>query len=257
MKHLVFLIGVNVARSSPSMMSSSAPYRVSAREPTPDVIPPPSRRLLLHPLKLAIAFGGACLMLIVSWSVVAPVLFGTTDTKGDTRFVPMVDTGLDALQIGILISLFVLLGIFVIKVIPRWRGLELWKKPLYILSLIVAQVGFIAVAEAGAFTARGGIRLFEPHHIGSTIGPRGQSAHVYKDGFLTCHYDVYVSGVLSPTMKREISVNRKDCSEPEPTVKWNEDGSVRLVDQAGAALEQQQQRDDGWPSFASIFAFGC
>jgi hypothetical protein len=234
---------------------NAAPYRVSAREPIAEIIPPPSRRVLLHPLKLAIAFGGGCLALILVWAISAPIIFGTTSNSNDVRFVPMIESGQDALQIGIVVSLLVLIGVFVWSVVPRWRGLGLWKKLLYMLGIVAVHVAFIALAEAGAFMARGGLHLFEPRHVVSSLGPGGflggKSAHIYKDSFLTCHYDVYVSGVLSPTMKREMSLDRRDCSEPTPTVKWNSDGSVRLVDELGKTLEPQQS-----PSLGSIFTGG-
>jgi hypothetical protein len=53
---------------------------------------------------------------------------------------------------------------------------------------------------------------------------------------------VYVGGRFSLTMRRELRLPRNECIEPVPTVRWNADGSVGLVDPAGVALEAQPRR---------------
>jgi len=193
-----------------------------------------------------------CLAIILSWNLAAWLF-----TTSNERFVPMLETAQDGLEIAIALSLFVVIAVWVRRVIPQWRGLRSWRKPVYVLALLVAQLVIIAGFEAAAISARGGIRIFEPHHVGTVIGENGKSAHVYKDSFLTCRYEVYVSGVLSPTMSREMTVARTTCQEPIPQAKWNDDtGRVDLVDADGNKLGSQSS-PSGLGSFLGIFASGC
>jgi hypothetical protein len=156
----------------------------------------------------------------------------------ETAFVPFFDHAQDGIMILLPASLMLLVVALVRRVAPSWQGLRLRTKVLYVTGLFVVQAFVTFAGEATVFFVRGGLHLFEPTWKSSTYGPKGDSAHVYREGF-GCGYDVYVSEPFALTMKRQLHVGRKSCDEPLPSVRWNPSGSIDLVDRDGKPLESE------------------
>lgn len=107
------------------------------------------------------------------------------------------------------------------------------------MALVIAQVPVVFAAEYAIFESRGGLHLFEPTHVKTIAGPDGRTAYLFREG-LGCGYHVRVAKPWELTMQELNHVPRNDCSEPLPTVRWNADGGVDLLDASGAALLPQK-----------------
>lgn len=218
-----------------SITDPSRVYRTPGRIPDPVPIPLPSWRTLFAPLTTAVA-GVTALVLAVL--LVNCLLAPAYHLPGETAFIPLFDDMQDGIMILLPASLLLLVVVLVRRVAPSWQGLRRRTRVVYVAGLLMAQACVAFAGEATIFFARGGLHLFEPTWKSSTFGPKGESAHVYREG-LGCGYDVYVSEPLAITMKHQLHVGRKFCDEPLPSVRWNTSGSVDLVDGQGKLLESQ------------------
>jgi hypothetical protein len=125
------------------------------------------------------------------------------------------------------------------RVRPLWAGMHVYQKLLYVVAVGAVQMGCLAGAEAILFRSRGGLRLFEPHLVVSSSASDHHGAYVYRDGFLTCRYELYVARPGSITMCLERVVPRRACDEPLPVVRWDDNGTPRLFEAGGASFEPQ------------------
>lgn len=82
--------------------------------------------------------------------------------------------------------------------------------------------------------------IFGSEWVSASTGPSRMSAHLYKNRFLGCNYDVYVAQSWAFTMQRRLKVSRHSCDDPRPFVRWRSDGEPELVDANGEVLESQQ-----------------
>jgi hypothetical protein len=218
-----------------SITAPTGAYRTPGRILDPRPIPLPSWRTLLAPLTTAIA---GVTVLVSPVLLFNCLLAPAYHLPGDTAFIPLFDHAQDGIMVLLPASLLLAVVALVRRVVPSWQGLCLRTRVAYVAGLLLVQ-GCVAFAgEATVFFVRGGLHLFEPTWKSSTFGPKGESAHVYREGF-GCGYDVYVSEPLAITMKHQLHVGRKSCDEPLPTVRWNPSGSVDLVDGEGKPLESQ------------------
>lgn len=222
-------------------------YRTPGRAALAARIPFPSWRTLLAPLARAAGYVALVVVAIAAFNALGPALL---ETAGDVRMIPAVDQMQSALSLALLASPILLVVLIVRRVRPSWGGMRRWTKLVYVASLLVLQSGVVVAAEAAIFTDRGGLHLFGPSHLRSTLSPDLRTAHVYSPGGLRCGYDVFVSGPFSLTGKRVYEISRSTCLEPTPRVRWNPDGTVVLVDAAGQPLQSQPS-----PSFS--FGGGC
>lgn len=218
-----------------SVMAPHGVYRSPGRVGDVAPIPLPSARTLLAPLARA----AASVLLLVAPVVLFQLLVAPAfRLPGDASFVPMVDHLQNVVTLLVPASLLMLLFLVVRRVAPSWLGMRLRTKVLYVGGMLLVQSVVTLAGEATIFFARGGLHLFEPTWKSSTFGPQGKSAHVYREG-LGCGYDVYVSEPFAITMKRKLHVSRKSCDEPLPAVRWNDSGSIDLVDRDGKPLESE------------------
>jgi hypothetical protein len=222
-----------------SVMTPNGVYRTPGRVIPAAPIPLPSARTLLAPLARA---AGSVLLLVVPVVLLHLVIAPAFPLQGDTGFVPIFDQLENVVMLLLPASLLLVLFLVARRVAPSWRGMRLRTKVLYVGAVLLLQAVVAIAGEATIFFARGGLHLFEPTWKSSTFGPQGQSAHVYREGF-GCGYDVYVSEPLAITMKRKLHVGRKSCEAPLPSVRWNESGSIDLVDRDGKPLESEAS---GW-----------
>jgi hypothetical protein len=216
-------------------------YRSPGR--TAEVVARPSWRLLLSPLGRA-----AGLVLVLTLPVL--LLNGIESLlPSGTRLVPMFEHSENAIAIALLGSPIVLGVLIARRVAPRWRALRCPARWAYVATLLLVQLGVVGAAEVAIFASGGGLHLFKPVYRSSASGPNGRTAHVYSGGLLGCTHDVYVSGPLSPTMTKTVSVNRSRCNE-RIHVRWNQDASLQVVDEDGNVVESQ-------PTDLHLFPLGC
>ena len=216
-------------------MTPHGVYRTPGRVIPAAPIPLPSARTLLAPLARAAA---SVLLLVAPVVLLHLVVAPAFPLHGDTGFVPIFDQLENVVMLLLPASLLLVVFLVARRVAPSWRGMRLRTKVLYVGAVLLLQAVVAIAGEATIFFARGGLHLFEPTWKSSTFGPEGQSAHVYREGF-GCGYDVYVSEPFAITMKRKLHVGRKSCEEPLPSVRWNDSGSIDLVDRAGKPLESE------------------
>jgi hypothetical protein len=221
--------------SAGSVMTPNGVYRTPGRVIPAAPIPLPWARTLLAPLARA---AGSVLLLVVPVVLLHLVIAPAFPLQGDTGFVPIFDQLENVVMLLLPASLLLALFLVARRVAPSWRGMRLRTKVLYVGAVLLLQAVVAIAGEATLFFARGGLHLFEPTWKSSTFGPQGQSAHVYREGF-GCGYDVYVSEPFAITMKRKLHVGRKSCDEPLPSVRWNDSGSIDLVDRDGKPLESE------------------
>lgn len=227
----------------PRLALPNGVYRTPGREPAAERIPRPSPRTLLAPLAQAGAFvlvAVAPLLLFNSWIV--PTFFLTAKAPAQT-FVPTFDFVQDGVALLLAASLVLLIALIVRRVRPSWRGLGIQRKVAYVTALVFAQSAVVMGAEYALFESRGGLNLFEPHLERTFSAPDGRTAFLYREG-LGCGYHVHVAEPHALTMKEALHVSRQLCNEPLPTVRWEADGSVLLLDPAGAPLVSQPET--GW-----------
>lgn len=224
-----------------SLTTPNGVYRTPGRVLADAPLPLPSARTLLAPL----AGAAGTVALVVAPVIVFHLVASAFPLHGDVGFVPIFDHLQDTVMLLLPASLVVLLVVLVRRVAPSWLGMRLRTKVLYVAALLLVQSAIAIAGEATIFFVRGGLHLFEPTWKSSTFGPDGTSAHVYREGF-GCGYDVYVSQPLAITMKRELHVGRRSCDEPLPTVRWNANGTIDLVDRDGKALESQAAPAWSW-----------
>ncbi len=112
----------------------------------------------------------------------------------------------------------------------------------------VTRIGGMAIAQGAAvfflalpltYLTRGG-SLLEGGHVKSYSGPNGRSAHVYERGSGGCGYLVYLAEGWNVSMRRVISHSAYSSNKPAPDLRWNEDGTVTLMDPTkGGPLESR------------------
>jgi hypothetical protein len=226
-----------------SITVPSGVYRTPGRTVDPAPIPLPSWRTLVAPLTTAVAGVTALVLAVLLFNcLLAPAYH----LPAETAFIPFFDQVQDGIMLLLPASLLLLVVVLLRRVVPSWQGLRRRTRVVYVASLLIVQSLVAFAGEATVFFVRGGLHLFEPTWKSSTFGPKGQSAHVYREGF-GCGYDVYVSEPLALTMKKQLHVGRTSCEEPLPAVRWNPSGSVDLVDRDGKPLESQATRSFlGW-----------
>ena len=227
-----------------SVTTPNGVYRTPGRAVDALPIPLPSWRTLLAPLAAAVAGVTSLVVPVVLFNC---LLLPSYRLPGETSLIPLFDHLQNGAMLLVPASLLLLLFVLVRRVAPSWRGLRLRTKALYVAGLLVVQALVASGGLATMFFARGGLHLFEPTWESSTFGPKGESAHIYREGF-GCGYDVYVSEPFAVTMKHQLHVGRKSCDEPLPSVRWNPSGSIDLVDRAGKPLESE--------STTSLFGWG-
>jgi hypothetical protein len=226
-----------------SITVPSGVYRTPGRTVDHAPIPLPSWRTLVAPLTTAVAGVTALVLAVLLFNcLLAPAYH----LPAETAFIPFFDQVQDGIMLLLPASLLLLVVVLLRRVVPSWQGLRRRTRVVYVASLLIVQSLVAFAGEATVFFVRGGLHLFEPTWKSSTFGPKGQSAHVYREGF-GCGYDVYVSEPLALTMKKQLHVGRTSCEEPLPAVRWNPSGSVDLVDRDGKPLESQATRSFlGW-----------
>jgi hypothetical protein len=217
-------------------------YRVSAREPSVPELPP--WRPLLSMFGWAAALVAATTTLILLFDAVGPTLFAIHD---EVRFVPAIDASEQAAMIATIAWLAFVLA--------RRVG---WVRRRRMIAraalLMVLHVGLLLAAATVIFWTRGGLKLFEPALLTTSIAPDGRVAYVYTPGGLECGYDVYVASPIAITMSRSFRLTRETCNEPVPRVAWRRGRSPALVDAQGVPIEPQASK----PLFFGLFGtHGC
>lgn len=221
-------------------------YRTPGRTAPAPRVPPPSLRRLLSPLGHAsLAVAALLLPLVLLNAIFDP----DAAHARDTRLVPAVETLEDVFAVLMLGTLVLVVALVARRVAPSWSGLGRWTKVAYVSSLVVLQAAVVLGGEAALFMSRGGLHLFEPTHKTSSTAPDGRSAHVFGGG-LGCGFEVYTAEPHALTMKRTYT-RRAACDAPAPHVRWNADGSVSLVDDAGAEIPEGNGTGFHW------FGGGC
>jgi len=101
--------------------------------------------------------------------------------------------------------------------------------------VLVAGTGLLVASCEGVCLAA---RAFEPTREASVDGPGGRTAHLYAGGFWSCNYVVYVAEPGAMTMAEVTMIERERC-DGDYTVRWNDDGTLTIVDARGHAVADQ------------------
>jgi hypothetical protein len=187
-------------------------------------------RTLLAPLTRA----GVCALLAVLPRIVVNLC-----RDENTRPTPLVEGIGNAFLLGLPVSLVLLGCLIATRVVPALHGVLRHKRVAYFTAITAAQLAVVFAASAATLFAPGGFRLFDADWVSATHGPHGETAHLYKDAFIGCFYDVYVAEPRAFTMGRRVRVQRDSCAEPAPTVRWNAAEIPELVDATGKVLQSQ------------------
>lgn len=104
------------------------------------------------------------------------------------------------------------------------------------LVLVAGATLLVGGCEAVCVLSRG---PFEPEHHASIAGPGGQSAHLYRGGFWSCNYIVYVAEPGALTMTEVEFIEREKC-DGDYALRWNADSRISIVDANGAPIKEQR-----------------
>ena len=225
-------------------------YRRPGRAADHPPIAVPSWRTLLRPFVwtsgLVIAVAA---LLVVLNGVVFPWFLTAGKLDGAQL---QLRPGVEAAESGVLFAMWgaplLLVGLVVRFVRPSWLGLRLPRKIGYVVALLIMQCAVIAASELAVLASLGRLQLirFDPQLQATFSAPDGRTAYVFTGG-LTCAYRVRLAKPYSLTMREVLHITRSSCTEPPPAIRWNDDGSVDLVDPAGAPLLAE-------PDGSSLFA---
>ena len=103
------------------------------------------------------------------------------------------------------------------------------------LVLLAGTTLLVGGCEAVCVLARG---VFDRSYQSSAAGPDGRTAHLYRGGFWSCSYVVYVAERGAMTMTQAELVERDAC-DGDYSVRWEGDATVRIVDARGDRIRAQ------------------